>query len=127
MRLNVLMSCTVFALCLCQGNGKALAQGLLVPIVSNGNKYPKMCPIPLSTALTQLSRRELCTAALSSATHSACSWPLSHTVQLQQLLLKALACPAFTVPAAATKQNFLHLQNSSTCLKPGALNSGTAE
>lgn len=57
MRLNVLMSCTVFAICLCQGNGKASAQGLLVPITSNGNTHPKMCPLPSSTALSKLCKK----------------------------------------------------------------------
>lgn len=43
----------VHCICYCQGNGKVSAQGLLVPIASNGNKYPRMCPHPLINSTDQ--------------------------------------------------------------------------
>lgn len=124
------MKCVHELHCLCYlpvpGNGKASAQGLLVPISSNTRSTPKCAPSPCQQHWPSSPRRELGSVAQSDATHTACSWSLSNTVKLQQLQCKALA-PTLTVPAAATKWNFLHLQSSSTWLKPGALTSAIAE
>lgn len=53
-RLSMLANYPSIMFDLWQENGKALAQGLQIPLISHSESYLKMCPIPLLTGLTRL-------------------------------------------------------------------------